>query len=293
MKGKKKNTNEKSLLIIGGVLLVIIVGVVIANLILKGNGSKSLFAKVNACGTGCATCMNGTCKKCNFGYSLVGTKCQKNSAGNPCDYKGCKTCDKKKKICTSCQSGYKLNNKGLCVISCNVDNCLLCNSSDVCVKCQKGYTLTNNKCIKKDGPNILKSIALYTYTSNYRVGDKMIFNVDATNEIGSMIITFYNPVSFDGHYYGHFNISLVGKCTSNNSTKCTFEGYIPEKNEKYYGTTENNNNEMYIYPGTYEVSSIFVYDNNGNLIRYTTDKEFADSSEFLYYPAKIKINIEE
>lgn len=147
---------------------------------------------------------------------------------------------------------------------------------------------TVNAVSEKD---ILKSIALYTQTSDYQVGDKMTFNVDATEEITSMEITFYNSVSKDGHYYGSFIVNLTGNCSSGNSVKCTFDGYIPEKIDGYYGTNENDHIEMDIYPGTYEVSSIFVYDKSGNLTRYTTNKEYADSSDFLYYSSKIGINI--
>ena len=141
--------------------------------------------------------------------------------------------------------------------------------------------------------NILKSIELYTQTSNYEVGDKMIFNVESTVEISSMKITFYNSVSKDGHYYGSFVVKLTGNCSSGNNIKCTLEGYIPEKIDGYYGTNENDHIEMDIYPGTYEISSIFVYDKNGNLTRYTTNKEYANSSDgaFIHYPATIGINI--
>ncbi len=153
------------------------------------------------------------------------------------------------------------------------------------------YT-TNIKCVAaEDGKDILKSVALYTQTSNYEVGDKMTFNIDATEEISSMKISFYNHVSKDGHYYGSFTVDLTGKCSSGEQTRCTFDGIIPEKIEGYYGTADNDHIEMTIYPGTYEVSSIFVYDKNGNLTRYTTDKETADTGGFLYYPHKIGVNI--
>lgn len=144
-----------------------------------------------------------------------------------------------------------------------------------------------------EGKNLLKVIALQKETSNYQVGEKLTFNVDATEEISSMQITFRNPVSKDGHYYGSFVVNLTGNCTSGSSTKCTFTGNIPEKIDGYYGTEENNHIEMTIYSGTYEVSTIFVYDKNGKLTRYTTDKEYADSSDFLYYQFKIGINVKE
>ena len=149
---------------------------------------------------------------------------------------------------------------------------------------------TVNAVSEKD---ILKSIVLYTQTSNYQLGDKMTFNVEATEEISSMKITFYNPVSKDGHYYGSFVVDLTGNCSSGNNTKCTFDGYIPEIIDGYYATDENDFIEMTIYPGTYEMSSISVYDKDGNLTRYTTNKEYADSSDFLYYPTKIGVNIKE
>ena len=152
-------------------------------------------------------------------------------------------------------------------------------------------TISINYVHAEEEKNILKSISIYTQTSNYRVGDKMTFNVEATEEISSMKITFRNPVSKDGHYYGSFIVNLTGNCSSNNNTKCTFDGYIPEKIDGYYGTEESDHIEMTIYPGAYEISSIFVYDKNGNLTRYTTDKGYADKSEFLYYPSKTAINI--
>ena len=155
------------------------------------------------------------------------------------------------------------------------------------------YT-TNIKCVHaEDGEDMLKSIALYTQTSNYQVGDKITFNIEATEEISSMKITFYNHVSKDGHYYGSFIVNLTGECSSGTPTRCTFYGFIPEKIDGYYGTEENDHIEMTIYPGTYEISTIFVYDKNGSLIRYTTDKEYADKSGFLYYSAKIGVNIKE
>ena len=113
------------------------------------------------------------------------------------------------------------------------------------------YT-TNIKCVAaEDGKDILKSVALYTQTSNYEVGDKMTFNIDATEEISSMKISFYNHVSKDGHYYGSFTVDLTGKCSSGEQTRCTFDGIIPEKIEGYYGTADNDHIEMTIYPGTY------------------------------------------
>ena len=138
---------------------------------------------------------------------------------------------------------------------------------------------------------ILKVMGLSTQATYYQAGDKLTFSVDATEEISSMKITFSNSVSKDGYYYGSFTADLTGSCSSGNNIKCTFDGYIPKKIDGYYGTTEGNHIEMDIYPGTYEVSSIFVYDKNGNLTRYTTSKEYADSSDFLYYPAKVGINI--
>ena len=153
------------------------------------------------------------------------------------------------------------------------------------------YTININHVYAEEGNDILKSVALYTQTSNYQVGDKMTFNIEATEELSSMKITFRNPVSKDGHYYGSFVVDLNGECSSGTPTRCTFNGNIPEKIDGYYGTEENDHIEMDIYPGTYEVSTIFVYDKNGKLTRYTTDKEYADKSGFVYYSAKIEVNI--
>ena len=153
------------------------------------------------------------------------------------------------------------------------------------------YTININHVYAEEGNDILKSVALYTQTSNYQVGDKMTFNIEATEEISAMKIAFYNHVSKDGHYYGSFVVDLNGECSSGTTTRCTFNGNIPEKIDGYYGTEENDHIEMDIYPGTYEVSTIFVYDKNGKLTRYTTDKEYADKSGFVYYSAKIEVNI--
>lgn len=143
----------------------------------------------------------------------------------------------------------------------------------------------------EEGNDILKGLALYTSASTYYSGDKITFNVDATEEISSMKVFFRNPVSKDGHYYGNFVVTFTGKCSNGKTTRCTLDGYIPEKIDGYYGTEEDNHIEMTIYPGGYEITSIFVYDKDKNLTRYTTSKEYAEESEFLYYPSKLVFNI--
>ena len=139
--------------------------------------------------------------------------------------------------------------------------------------------------------DILKSVSLYTYTSNYYIGDKMTFNVETTEEISSMNITFAAKESNDGHGYGSFTVYLTPEGPHTNIR--SFSGYIPKTIAGYYGTQENGRTEMTVYPGTYEVSSIFVYDTNGKLIRYTTDKKYSEDSDFIYYPYIIGINLKE
>lgn len=153
------------------------------------------------------------------------------------------------------------------------------------------YVINIDHVKAEEGKNILKLITLQGETNNYQVGDKITFNVSATEEISSMKITFRNSVSKDGHYYGSFVVDLTGSCSQGTSPSCTFTGYIPEKIDGYYGTDENNHIEMTIYSGSYGINTIFVYDKDGNLTHYTTDKEYADSSDFLYYQFKIGINV--
>ena len=61
----------------------------------------------------------------------------------------------------------------------------------------------------KDGPDILKSIQLGTQADNYYIGDKLVFDIESTEEISSANIYFYNPVSLNGHEYGSFYIYLT------------------------------------------------------------------------------------
>ena len=152
------------------------------------------------------------------------------------------------------------------------------------------FCIANTHYTHAEGADILKSISLLSQ-GEYRVGDEMTFDVEATKEIRSMNVSFYNPVSKDGHYNGRFTIYLNGNCSVGDQASCTFSGHIPEKIDGYYGTEENDHIEMTIYPGTYEVESIFVYDNNSTLTRYTTNKEYADRSDSLYYPSKIGVYI--
>ena len=147
--------------------------------------------------------------------------------------------------------------------------------------------------IDKSIRDILKSVALDAESKDFYIGDKISFTVETAEEINSMSINFYNPISEDGHGYGYFTVELTSECSSSNKVKCTFSGYIPKTLAGYSSTTENGRSEMTIYPGAYEVNSIFVYNKKGNLIRYTTNKEYADSSEFLYYPQKAIINVKE
>lgn len=147
---------------------------------------------------------------------------------------------------------------------------------------------------KEEKPELLKNILLYKNTNNYYIGDKITFNVETTEEISSINVEFYNPVSIDGHNYGMFTVHTTPECTlSNDKTTCNYSGYIPKTIAGYYATTENGRTEMTIYPGTYHINSIFIYGKNGQLTRYTTNKEFADKSDFLYHSQKIAINIQE
>lgn len=144
----------------------------------------------------------------------------------------------------------------------------------------------------KDGPDILKSIQLGTQADNYYIGDKLVFDIESTEEISSANIYFYNPVSLNGHEYGSFYVYLTPS-GSYDGTKRSFSGYIPKTVAGYYSSEDTGRTESSIYPGIYELSSIFVYNKSGQLIRYTTDGSFAEDGDFLYINSDLKIDLKE
>ncbi|OMJ65691.1 hypothetical protein SteCoe_37776 [Stentor coeruleus] len=120
-----------------------------------------------SCPYNCYDCVSGICYKCNDGYDLSGNSCVIESTCNVdhcltcsstyvcsfCEtgygsdgYGNCQSCpynciDCIGSECYTCDSGYEVEN-GQCVIentSCNVLNCLTCESSNVCSFCDYGY----------------------------------------------------------------------------------------------------------------------------------------------------------
>ncbi len=150
-----------------------------------------------------------------------------------------------------------------------------------------GTTINLKGELKKDGPDILKSVVLNTNNNNFYIGDKIQFNVETAEEISSIAVNFNNSTS-----YSMFTAFLSPDGPYNGSIR-SYSGYIPKTIAGYYATSETGRTELTIQPGTYEINSIFLYDKNGKYIRYTTQKEYADTSEFLYYQPKIVINLEE
>ena len=146
---------------------------------------------------------------------------------------------------------------------------------------------------KKDGPDLLKSFTLNSQSNKFYIGDKITFNVETTEDFGYMNVSFYNPVSLDGHQYGMFTVYLTPDGPKNGNVR-SYSGYIPKTLSGYGASSETGRTEIVIYPGNYYVNSIFFYNVKGSqYVRYTNKKEFADSGEFLYFDPKITIDLKE
>ena len=134
--------------------------------------------------------------------------------------------------------------------------------------------------------DILKSISLATIKNEYYLGDKLTFNVELTEEINSIAIYLKGPTLF--------YMFLLPECPVNNKTQCTVTGYIPRTMPGYSATYETGRTEWVITEGSYELSSITVYDKNGNYIGYTNNKEVSDNSDTQYNSyEKMIFNIKE
>jgi len=98
----------------------------------------------------CNTFNGSACAKCSSGFFLNAQgKCQN---VNP----ACKTYDNGNGLCTSCFSGYEVQN-GNCAVSLNANTIANCNQIDQlsgkCVKCSFGYYFDQNGNCKQADPN--------------------------------------------------------------------------------------------------------------------------------------------
>ena len=92
-----------------------------------------------SCQSNCINCTDPSiCTSCSSGYYLNNITCLACSSN-------CAQCNSTS--CITCSSGYGLNSQGQC-ITCNVPNCLSCSSNNVCSQCSSGLTLNlaSNTC---------------------------------------------------------------------------------------------------------------------------------------------------
>ncbi|OMJ71039.1 hypothetical protein SteCoe_30862 [Stentor coeruleus] len=120
--------------------------------------------KCYSCPYNCYDCVSGICYECDSGYELSGNSCVLESSCNvdnclTCSstdvcsmctigygsdgYGNCQSCpsncnDCTGSVCYLCKTGYNVVN-GECLISCDVPNCNICQSSNVCSFCNHGY----------------------------------------------------------------------------------------------------------------------------------------------------------
>ena len=80
------------------------------------------------------------CVKCMDGYALVGGRC------SACpDH--CLSCAEVG-TCDACESGYFVNESGVCSSCDSVKGCATCSSERVCRSCVDGYYLEGTRCLK-------------------------------------------------------------------------------------------------------------------------------------------------
>ncbi|ELP87958.1 protein serine/threonine kinase, putative [Entamoeba invadens IP1] len=90
----------------------------------------------------CSTTTSGTCTKCEDGYTLLNSLCQK------CTDLHCQTCDPSHlEICQKCESGYYLDN--FMCYKCS-ENCLSCTTLDTCEMCKENHIFNAEKCVYCD-----------------------------------------------------------------------------------------------------------------------------------------------
>ena len=109
-------------------------------------------------------CSIDECLNCTFFF--YAERCQKCSKGYGTDYNECVKCPSncnnckikdEKLYCIECESGYRINNEGLCTLICSDSKCLDCyldnsysyfSSKEYCRKCISGYVPNEEKCSK-------------------------------------------------------------------------------------------------------------------------------------------------
>lgn len=130
---------------------------------------------------------------------------------------------------------------------------------------------------KEELKDVLKSVSLKDKTNYF--GGTITYNVTTTEPVSRIMLEFYNSVSPDGHNYGRFYSYMF---YNSDATSYTAEVDAPT-----YGVN-------YVYPGDYKLNTIFIYDNDNNLIKYTTNKNFADSQEdYLYFESDLSMTLHE
>lgn len=84
----------------------------------------------------------------NTSQSFTGYKCERKTTASATCPANCSACSSSS-TCTSCKSGYVLQN-GRCVVkpACPA-NCAECDDSGACLKCDGGYVLKNGACAVK------------------------------------------------------------------------------------------------------------------------------------------------
>lgn len=99
------------------------------------------------CPKNCLSCSTSlVCNLCVFGYNLQNGNCQPNNGALVPNCQSTFTGFS----CQLCNQGYMVDPSYQCTpmtnISCSVSDCYLCNTNDVCAECQIGYELNGGKC---------------------------------------------------------------------------------------------------------------------------------------------------
>lgn len=110
--------------------------------------------KCSKCPDNCEECEGKpTCISCNSGYGV-----NENGLCSPCALQNCSICSKNYKTCNWCEVSLIYDPiKNVCSLNCSDSNCLSCihENGTICSECATGFYLSDHQCIKCSDPNCI------------------------------------------------------------------------------------------------------------------------------------------